>query len=106
MLGFWCDVKEKVVTLNTLAKIGLGTFVIFGGLSGGYYVMDFSANEAARFAIETFKEDLEASVPSSTVDFGTVKISIFNQKATVQDFSVRIGERVFAKRESISLIII
>ena len=88
MLGFWCDVKEEVVVLNILAKIGLGTFVIFGGLSGGYYVMDLSANETARFAIETFKEDFEASVPSSTVDFGTVTTSIFDQKATVQDFSV------------------
>ena len=103
MLGFWCDVKEKAVALNILAKIGLGTFVIFGGLSGGYYVMDLSANEAARFAIETFKEDFEASVPSSTVDFGTVTTSIFDQKATVQDFSVRIGETVKLSSQAIVL---
>ena len=103
MLGFWCDVKEKVVALNILAKIGLGTFVIFGGLSGGYYVMDLSANEVARFAIETFKEDFEASVPSSTVDFGTVTTSIFDQKATVQDFSVRIGETVKLSSQAIVL---
>ena len=86
MLGFWCDVKEKVVALNILAKILLGTFVIFGVLLGGYYVMDLRANEAARLAIETFKKDFEASVPSSTVDIGTVSTTIFDQKATVQDF--------------------
>ena len=34
--------------MNILTKIGLGTFVIFGVLSGGYYVMDLRANEAAR----------------------------------------------------------
>ena len=88
VLGFCCDVKGKVFALNILAKIGLGTFVIFGGLSGGYYVMDLSANEAARFAIETFKEDFEASVQSSTVDFGTVTTSIFDQKATVHELSL------------------
>ena len=50
VLGFCCDVRGKVVALNILAKIGLGTFVIFGVLSGGYYVMDLRANEAARLA--------------------------------------------------------
>ena len=43
------------------------------------------------------------SVPSSTVDFGTVKTSIFDQKATVQDFSVRIGETVKLSAQAIVL---
>ena len=47
--------------MNILAKLGLGTFVILGVLSGGYYVMDLKANEAAKFAIETFKKDFEAT---------------------------------------------
>ena len=59
MLGFCCDVNGKVFALNILAKIGLGTFVIFGVLSGGYYVMDLRANEAARLAIETSKKILK-----------------------------------------------
>ena len=103
VLGFCCDVKGKVFALNILAKIGLGTFVIFGVLSGGYYVMDLRANEAARLAIETFKKDFEASVPFSTVDIGTVTTTIFDQKATVQDFSVRIGETVKLSSQAIVL---
>ena len=89
--------------MKTLAKIGLVAFVIFGVLSGGYYVMDLRANEAARLAIETFKKDFEASVPSSTVDIGTVTTTIFNQKATVQDFSIRIGETVKVSSQAIVL---
>ena len=103
MLGFYCDVKGTVVALKTLAKFGLVAFVIFGVLSGGYYVMDLRANEAARLAIETFKKDFEASVPSSTVDIGTVKTTIFDQKATVQDFSIRIGETVKVSSQAIVL---
>ncbi len=91
--------------MNILAKIGLGVFVIFGVLSGGYYVMELRANEAARLAIETFKKDFEASVPSSTVDIGTVKTTIFDQKATVQDFSVRIGETVKLSSQTIVLVL-
>ena len=103
MLGFCCDVKGKVVALKTLAKIGLVAFVIFGVLSGGYYVMDLRANEAARLAIETFKKDFEASVPSSTVDIGTLTTTIFDQKATFQDFSIRIGETVKVSSQAIVL---
>ena len=95
--------KGKVVALNILVKIGLGVFVIFGVLSGGYYVMELRANEAARLAIETFKKDFEAIVPSSTVDIGTVTTTIFDQKATVQDFSVRIGETVKLSSQAIVL---
>jgi len=51
VLGFWCDVKEKVVALNILAKIGLGTFVIFGVLSGGYYVMDLGAGSSKELSL-------------------------------------------------------
>ena len=94
VLGFYRDVKGNVVAMNILAKIGLGAFVIFGVFSGGYYGMDIRANEAARLAIETFKKDFEASVPSSTVNIGTVTATIFDPKATVQDFSVRIGETI------------
>jgi hypothetical protein len=36
VLGFGCDVKGNMGALNILAKIGLGAFVIFGVLSGGY----------------------------------------------------------------------
>ena len=51
MLGFCCDVKRKVVTLHILAKIGLGTFVIFGVLSGGYYVMDLGAGSSKELSL-------------------------------------------------------
>ena len=103
VLGFCCDVKGKVVALNYLAKIGLGAFLIFGVLSGGYYVMDLRANEAAQLAIETFKKDFEASVPSSAVEFGTVTTTIFDQKATVEDFSVSLGKTVKLSSQAIVL---
>ena len=66
--GFWSGWKGKVPAMNILAKLGVGAFVIFGVLSGGYYLTDLRANEAARLAVEAFKKDFEASVPSSTVD--------------------------------------
>ncbi|MDB4858405.1 hypothetical protein OAH90_05215, partial [Alphaproteobacteria bacterium] len=77
--------------MNVLTKLGLGACIIFGVLSGGYYLMDLRANAAAQLAVEAFKKDFEASVPSSTVDIGTVKATIFDQKATVEEFSIRIG---------------
>lgn len=80
--------------MNILTKLGFGACVVFGVLSGGYYLTDLRANEAARLAVEAFKKDFEASVPSSTVDIGTVKATIFDQEATVEDFSIRIGESV------------
>ena len=80
--------------MNILAKLGVGACVIFGVLSGGYYLTDLRANEAARLAVEAFKKDFEASVPSSTVDIGTVTATIFDQKVAVEDFSIRIGESV------------
>jgi hypothetical protein len=89
--------------MNILIKLGLGAFVILGVLSGGYYVMDLRANEAVRIAIEIFKKDFEASVPSSTVDIGPVTTNIFDQKATVQDFSVRIGESVKISSQAVVL---
>ena len=103
MLGFCCDVTGKVVVLKTLAKIGLVVFVISVVFSGGYYVMDLRANEAARLAIETLKKDFEASVPSSTVDIGTVTTTIFDQKVTVQDVSVRIEGTVKLSSQAIVL---
>ena len=89
--------------MKTLAKIGLVVFVISVVFSGGYYVMDLRANEAARLAIETLKKDFEASVPSSTVDIGTVATTIFDQKVTVQDVSVRIEETVKLSSQAIVL---
>ena len=89
--------------MNILAKLGLGTFVILGVLSGGYYVMDLKANEAAKFAIETFKKDFEASVPSSTVDIGKVTANAFDKEAIVQDFSIRVGESAKISSEVIVL---
>ncbi|MDA9874211.1 hypothetical protein N9D16_00710 [Alphaproteobacteria bacterium] len=80
--------------MNILTKLGFGACVVFGVLSGGYYLTDLRANEAARLAVEAFKKDFEASVPSSTVDIGTVKATIFDQEATVEDFSIKIGESV------------
>jgi hypothetical protein len=77
--------------------------VVFGVLSGGYYLTDLRANEAARLAVEAFKKDFEASVPSSTVDIGTVKATIFDQEATVEDFSIRIGESVKLSSQAIVL---
>ena len=53
--------------MNILTKLGFGACVVFGVLSGGYYLTDLRANEAARLAVEAFKKDFEASVPSSTV---------------------------------------
>ena len=94
VLGYYSDGKDKMVAMNILTKLGLGACVIFGVLLGGYYLMDHRANAAARLAVEAFKKDFEASVPSSTIDIGTVKATIFDQKATVEDFSVRIGELV------------
>ena len=55
LLGFFYDVKivlacfsdgkGKVVAMNILTKLGLGACVIFGVLSGGYYLLDHRANE-------------------------------------------------------------
>jgi hypothetical protein len=89
--------------MNILAKLGLGACVVFGVLSGGYYLTDLRANEAARLAVEAFKKDFEASVPSSTVDIGTVTATIFDQEATVEDFSIRIGESVKLSSQAIVL---
>ena len=89
--------------MNILTKLGLGACVVFGVLSGGYYLTDLRANEAARLAVEAFKKDFEASVPSSTVDIGTVKATIFDQEATVEDFSIRIGESVKLSSQAIVL---
>lgn len=103
VLGFWSGWKGKVPAMNILAKLGVGAFVIFGVLSGGYYLTDLRANEAARLAVEAFKKDFEASVPSSTVDIGTVSATIFDQKATVEDFSIRIGDSVKLSSQAIVL---
>jgi hypothetical protein len=92
-----------VVAMNILTKLGFGACVVFGVLSGGYYLTDLRANEAARLAVEAFKKDFEASVPSSTVDIGTVKATIFDQEATVEDFSIRIGESVKLSSQAIVL---
>lgn len=89
--------------MNILTKLGFGACVVFGVLSGGYYLTDLRANEAARLAVEAFKKDFEASVPSSTVDIGTVKATIFEQEATVEDFSIRIGESVKLSSQAIVL---
>jgi len=89
--------------MNILTKLGFGACVVFGVLSGGYYLTDLRANEAARLAVEAFKKDFEASVPSSTVDIGTVKATIFDQEATVEDFSIRIGESVKLSSQTIVL---
>ncbi|MDA8649499.1 hypothetical protein N9M31_05775 [Alphaproteobacteria bacterium] len=89
--------------MNVLTKLGLGACIIFGVLSGGYYLMDLRANAAAQLAAEAFKKDFEASVPSSTVDIGTVKATIFDQKATVEEFSIRIGESVKLSSQAIIL---
>lgn len=89
--------------MNILTKLGFGACVVFGVLSGGYYLTDLRANEAARLAVEAFKKDFEASVPSSTVDIGTVKATIFDQEATVKDFSIRIGESVKLSSQAIVL---
>ena len=89
--------------MNILAKVGVGASVILGVLSGGYYLMDLRANAAARLAVAAFKKDFEASVPSSIVDIGTVKATIFDQKATVEDFSIRIGESVKLSSQAIVL---
>ena len=89
--------------MNILTKLGFGACVVFGVLSGGYYLTDLRANEAARLAIEAFKKDFEASIPSSTVDIGTVKATIFDQEATVEDFSIRIGESVKLSSQAIVL---
>ncbi len=89
--------------MNILTKLGFGACVVFGVLSGVYYLTDLRANEAARLAVEAFKKDFEASVPSSTVDIGTVKATIFDQEATVEDFSIRIGESVKLSSQAIVL---
>jgi hypothetical protein len=89
--------------MNILTKLGFGACVVFGVLSGGYYLTDLWVNEAARLAVEAFKKDFEASVPSSTVDIGTVKATIFDQEATVEDFSIRIGESVKLSSQAIVL---
>jgi len=89
--------------MNILTKLGFGACVVFGVLSGGYYLTDLRANEAARLAVEAFKKDFEASVPSSTVDIGTVKATIFDQEATVEDFSIRIGESFKLSSQAIVL---
>jgi len=89
--------------MNILTKLGFGACVVFGVLSGGYYLTDLWANEAARLAVEAIKKDFEASVPSSTVDIGTVKATIFDQEATVEDFSIRIGESVKLSSQAIVL---
>ena len=89
--------------MNILTKLGFGACVVFGVLSGGYYLTDLRANEAARLAVEAFKKDFEASVPSSTVDIGTVKATIFDQEATVEGFSIRIGESVKLSSQAIVL---
>src|SRR6056300_83816 len=89
--------------MNILTKLGFGACVVFGVLSGGYYLTDLRANEAAGLAVEAFKKDFEASVPSSTVDIGTVKATIFDQEATVEDFSIRIGESVKLSSQTIVL---
>ncbi|MDA7799716.1 hypothetical protein N9A13_01535 [Alphaproteobacteria bacterium] len=89
--------------MNILTKLGFGACVVFGVLSGGYYLTDLRANEAARLAVEAFKKGFEASVPSSTVDIGTVKATIFDQEATVKDFSIRIGESVKLSSQAIVL---
>ena len=89
--------------MNILTKLGFGACVVFGVLSGGYYLTDLWANEAARLAVEAFKKDFEASVPSSTVDIGTVKATIFDQEATVEDFSIRIGDSVKLSSQAIVL---
>ena len=89
--------------MNILTKLGFGACVVFGVLSGGYYLTNLRANEAARLAVEAFKKDFEASVPSSTVDIGTVKATIFDQEATVKDFSIRIGESVKLSSQAIVL---
>ena len=89
--------------MNILTKLGFGACVVFGVLSGGYYLTDLRANAAARLAVEAFKKDFEASVPSSTVDIGTVKATIFDQEATVEDFSIRIGESVKLSSQAIVL---
>ena len=89
--------------MNILTKLGFGACVVFGVLSGGYYLTDLRANEAARLAVEAFKKDFEASVPSSTVDIGTVKATIFDQEATVENFSIRIGESVKLSSQAIVL---
>ncbi|MDA9013076.1 hypothetical protein N9J60_03390 [Alphaproteobacteria bacterium] len=89
--------------MNILTKLGFGACVVFGVLSGGYYLTDLRANEAARLAVEAFKKDFEASVPSSTVDIGTVKATIFDQEAMVKDFSIRIGESVKLSSQAIVL---
>ena len=40
--------------MNILTKLGFGACVVFGVLSGGYYLTDLRANEAARLAVEAF----------------------------------------------------
>ncbi len=89
--------------MNILTKVWLGACIIFGVLLGGYYLMDHRANAAASLAVEAFKKEFEASVPSSTIDIGPVKPTIFGQKVTVEDFSVRIGESVKLSSQAIVL---
>ena len=89
--------------MNILTKLGFGACVVFGVLSGGYYLTDLRANEAARLAVEAFKKDFEASVPSSTVDIGKVTANAFDKEAIVQDFSIRVGESAKISSEVIVL---
>lgn len=54
--------------MNILTKLGLGACVIFGVLSGGYYLLDHRANAAARLAVEAFKKILKlASHPAQLI---------------------------------------
>lgn len=91
--------------MSTATKLVIGAVVIAAAGGGGYYYADLKANEIANQAMQTFKADVESTIPGSSVSFGAVTAKAFEQKATVAEFALRFGDDAKLSADSVNLVI-
>lgn len=91
--------------MSTATKLVIGAVVIAAAGGGGYYYADLKANKVANQAMQTFKSDVESTIPSSSVSFGKVTAKAFDQTATVADFALRFGNDAKLAADSVNLTI-
>lgn len=91
--------------MSAATKLVIGGIVIAAAGGGGYYYADMKANEVANQAMQTFKADVESTIPGSSVSFGAVTAKAFEQKATVAEFALRVGNDAKLSADSVNLMI-
>lgn len=91
--------------MSAATKLVIGAVVIAAAGGGGYYYADMKANEVANQAMQTFKTDVESTIPGSSVSFGAVTAKAFEQKATVAEFALRFGDDAKLTADSVNLVI-